>query len=74
MEAIPMLFRKKIKRSCSYCQYGTHLEDGQILCAKKGMKTVEEKCRKFRYDPCKRIPLKAKPMDFSKYENEDFSL
>ncbi len=69
-----MLFRKKIERSCAYCLYGTHLEDGQILCAKKGMKTVEDKCRKFRYDPCKRIPLKAKPMDFSKYENEDFSL
>lgn len=69
-----MLFRKKIERSCAYCAHGTMLEDGQILCAKKGLKTVDVKCRKFKYDPCKRIPVKAKALDFSKYENEDFSL
>ena len=69
-----MLFRKKIDRSWAYCRFGTALEDGQVLCAKKGIRTVEDKCFKFKYDPCKRIPLKAKAMDFSKYENEDYSL
>ena len=69
-----MLFRKKIERSCAYCLYGAKLEDGVILCSKKGMKTVDDKCRKFKYDPCKRIPVKAKPLDFSRYENEDYSL
>lgn len=69
-----MLFRKKIERSCSYCTFGAKLEDGQVLCAKRGMKTVEDSCRRFRYDPCKRIPSKPKAMDFSKYESEDFSL
>lgn len=69
-----MLFRKKIERSCSYCIYGTYLENDQILCSKRGIRTVEEKCRKFVYDPCKRIPLKAKALDFRKYEEEDFSL
>ena len=69
-----MLFRKKIERSCAYCWYGAALEEGQILCAKKGTRTVEDKCRKFKYDPCKRIPPKAKALDFSKYEKEDYSL
>lgn len=69
-----MLFRKKIQRSCAYCLYGAHVEDQVILCAKKGMRTTEDQCRKFRYDPCKRIPHKAKALDFSKYENEDYSL
>ena len=69
-----MLFRKKIERSCSYCTFGAQLEDGYVLCAKRGMKTVADSCRKFRYDPCKRIPSKPKAMDFSKYETEDFSL
>ena len=69
-----MLFRKKIERSCAYCVHGAQLEDGQVLCTKKGLRTVEDKCRKFKYDPCKRIPLKAKPMDFSKYDEEDYSL
>ena len=69
-----MLFRKKIDRSCAYCQFGTVLEDSQVLCAKKGIRSIEDKCRKFKYDPFKRIPVKAKAMDFSKYDNEDFSL
>ena len=69
-----MLFRKKIERSCSYCTYGACLEDGQVLCSKKGIRTVEDSCRKFRYDPCKRIPGKPKAMDFSRYDREDFSL
>lgn len=69
-----MLFRKKIERSCAYCQYGTKLDEETILCSKKGMKSVDYKCRKFKYDPCKRVPVKAKALDFSKYEQDDFSL
>ena len=69
-----MLFRKKMERSCAYCAYGAKLEDGIILCTKKGIRTEEDKCFRFRYDPCKRIPVKAKALDFSKYDKEDFSL
>lgn len=69
-----MLFRKKIERSCSYCQHGTQLEDELVLCTKKGLKSIDKKCWRFQYDPCKRIPLKAKALDFSKYDQEDFSL
>ena len=69
-----MLFRKKIERSCSYCIHGVKLNDDQILCAKKGMKTMEDQCRKFKYDPTKRIPRKERALDFSKYDEEDFSL
>ncbi len=69
-----MLFRKKIERSCTYCLYGAQLEDGAVLCSKKGLRPLMEPCRKFKYDPCKRLPLKAKPVDFSRFEEEDYSL
>lgn len=69
-----MLFRKKIQRACAYCVHGTQLEDGLVLCARKGMKNQEDFCRRFCYDPCKRIPLKPKAPDFSQYEETDFSL
>lgn len=69
-----MLFRKKIERSCSYCIHGTTLEDGQVLCIKKGLMRKEDSCRKFRYDPCKRVPGKQKALDFSRFEDNDFSL
>ena len=69
-----MLFRKKIERHCAYCENGAELEDGQILCARKGIRSSESKCWRFRYDPCKRIPRKTKALDFTKYNNEDYSL
>ena len=69
-----MLFRKKIEKSCLYCVHGTALEENQVLCVKKGVVSAEKPCCKFKYDPCKRIPVKAKPLDFKKYEDEDFSL
>ena len=69
-----MLFRKKIERSCSYCIFGAKLEDGQILCTKRGLRQAEDSCRKFKYDPCKRIPGKPKALDFSRYDGEDYSL
>lgn len=69
-----MLFRKKIERSCSYCTHSAKLNDDQVLCAKKGIMPLYGKCLRFKYDPCKRIPAKAKALDFSKYDNTDFSL
>lgn len=69
-----MLFRKRMERSCAYCAHGVKLDEETILCSKRGVKSVDDKCLKFKYDPCKRIPLKAKALDFSRYETEDFSL
>lgn len=69
-----MLFRKKIERACVYCLYSTKLDEDTILCAKKGMKNPDDKCFRFQYDPTKRIPKKSKALDFSKYDEQDFSL
>ena len=69
-----MLFRKKIQKSCSYCIFSTQLDEETALCTKKGIVPVYKACRKFKYDPCKRIPLKKKTPDFSKFKEEDFSL
>ena len=71
---LDMLFRKRIEKSCAYCAYGAKLEDGAILCSKRGLKTQEGSCRRFRYDPCKRVPFKAKALAFSKFNDTDFSL
>ncbi len=69
-----MLFRKRIPRSCSYCAYGTKMGDEQILCTKRGVVSATYACRKFDYDPCKRIPVKAKALDLERYKADDFSL
>ena len=69
-----MLFRKKIERSCQYCACAAKLAEGGYLCSKRGIIDGEKPCRKFVYDPCKRIPSKPKPVNFRKYDGEDFTL
>ena len=69
-----MLFRKKIPRQCEYCVYATSLDEANMLCSKKGVVDATQKCMKFTYDPCKRIPSRPKAVDFSKYNEEDYSL
>lgn len=73
-EGFAVLFRKKILRSCSYCVNAAKVGEDQVICSKRGVVSSQFACRKFRYDPCKRIPRKQKPLDFAKYDNEDFSL
>ena len=69
-----MLFRRKIPRSCAYCAFGTKLDSDTVLCTKRGVVSVEKSCRKFSYDPCRRIPPKMKSLNFRKYDNEDYTL
>lgn len=69
-----MLFRKKIEKSCNYCKHGAPLEDEAVLCCKKGLRIQDSPCRRFRYDPCKRIPPRPKAVDFSQYDDRDYSL
>ena len=69
-----MLFRRKIPKSCSTCLFSTALTDHQMLCTKHGVISDSYFCRKYKYDPCKRIPPCMKAPDFDKYKDEDFSL
>lgn len=69
-----MLFRKKIDRSCIYCAFSTKMDQENMLCTKRGVVSVDGACRKFQYDPFKRVPPRPKALDFSKYEEDDFSL
>ena len=69
-----MLFRRKMPRSCTTCQYSTSLSEHQLLCSKSGVVADSYACRKYKYDPCKRIPPTVKAPDFQKYKDEDFTL
>lgn len=50
-------FDKNIKKSCVCCAYGRKSEyTDEVFCNKHGVTTVNDCCRKFEYDPLKRIP------------------
>ena len=42
---------------CAYCCNATILHDAeQVLCTKRGIVPAEHSCKKFSYDPLKRVP------------------
>ena len=68
------LFNKKdqIKR-CDTCLHGEKAQDNMsIFCKKKGVKEPDDFCRKYKYDPLKRVPLKV--VIDTDYSPEDFML
>lgn len=61
-------------KCCQYCENGTlSFDDSAVLCEKKGIVDPEDCCKKFVYDPLKRVPLEMK-LSFEQYSPEDFSL
>ena len=73
-EVKTMLFRKKIEKMCAYCAHSAKMNDEKCLCVKKGVVPRDYHCRKFSYDPLKRVPLRQKTKDFSECDDMDFSL
>ena len=66
-------FGKNITPACSYCQNGRFSEDGSfILCEKMGAVLPYHSCRKYVYNPTKRVP--SKPLKLEHYKAEDFAL
>lgn len=66
-------FNKELQKSCAYCVYGTVLElTNETVCKKRGVMNGRDYCRKYKYDPLKRIPRKTKISD--NYNPEDFKL
>ena len=67
-----MLFRKKIDRYCTYCQFSARVDEDAVICRFCGVVPCTHHCRRFRYDPLKRVPSRAKlrqetgiPKDYS---------
>lgn len=69
-----MLFRKKIERFCTYCQFAGKIDEETMICQYCGIVPCDHHCRRFRYDPLKRVPGRMKPQQFGKSDQKDYSL
>lgn len=70
---IQKLFNKEQIKRCDTCLYGELAQDNtSILCEKKGLKEPDGFCKKYKYDPLKRVPLKQ--IIDTDYSPEDFML
>ena len=59
------LFRKDIEKHCAYCKSGSVINEGQVICSRRGVVDSADHCRHFCYRP-------ATLND--QYTSEDFSL
>ena len=69
-----MLFSKQIEPRCAYCKRGARLDDDRVMCLKKGIVSAGGQCRRFRYDPLKRVPARRDTRALEKLDEKDFSL
>lgn len=68
------LYGNHIEATCEYCQFGRRSSDEKaILCPKKGVVPLYHHCRKFVYDPLKRIPT-TPPPPAEEFTAEDFRI
>lgn len=47
---------KDIIKCCRLCEYAQDTVDEEMICYKRGPVSPDYCCRKFRYDPFKRVP------------------
>ncbi len=66
-------FRKNIEPRCAYCAHGSAINDFEVACEKKGIVDSAGHCRRFTYDPLRRVPPRPAVLD-DKHSAEDFSI
>ena len=65
------LYGNNIQPGCEYCAHARRAADGRVmLCQKRGVVPLYHHCRRFVYDPLKRIPYRQPALE--KFRPEDF--
>lgn len=68
------LFRKNMEKRCAYCARGCTINETQVACERKGIVDAAYHCRRFVYDPLRRVPPRPAALNTERYSAEDFKL
>lgn len=68
------LFRKNMEKRCAYCASGSVLNEREVACPYRGVMDPASSCRRFVYDPLKRVPPRPAALKSDKFSAEDFQL
>ncbi len=62
-------------KCCRYCEKGVYVPvDRKVMCAHGGIVSQDSFCPKFQFNPFKMHVKRQRGVDFSKFENEDYSI
>lgn len=68
------LFRKNMEKRCAYCTCGTMINEREVACPRRGVLDAADSCRRFSYDPLKRVPPRPADLTAQKHSAEEFRL
>ncbi|MBE6909257.1 MAG: hypothetical protein E7474_06765 [Ruminococcaceae bacterium] len=68
------LFRKNMEKRCAYCTSASVISEREVACPYRGVVDAASHCRRFAYDPLKRVPPRPAAFEGKKYCAEDFTL
>ncbi len=68
------LFSKEIEPCCIYCARSRKVNENEVICIKHGIVSCNFKCRKYKYDPTKRIPPEPAVFDSTTFSADDFKI
>lgn len=55
------MFNKDLTKKCAHCSHSTPLANSnEMACKIKGIVGLDDLCRKYQYDPLKRVPKPQK--------------
>ena len=70
-----MIYRECENPKCLFCAYSAAIATtDDMVCSKYGIVNQDSKCKKFRYDPQKRLTKRKPKLDTKKFKEEDFAL
>ncbi len=69
-----MIFRKDVEPACAYCRHSCPAEEGSCICLKRGIVSQWDSCRRFSYDPLRRVPEAAPAPKTEGLDPESFDL
>ncbi len=70
------LYGNTVEPACAHCRHGKRTADGRaVLCPHKGVVPLYHRCRRYVYDPLRRIPSPPPaPPAAASFSEEDFRL
>lgn len=68
------IFSKEIEPHCVYCMYSKQISDEQAICNKHGIVSTNFHCRKYKYDPTKRVPPEPAVLETESFTADDFKI
>jgi len=69
-----MLYRRMVEPCCACCEHARPIDEKAAVCLRRGIVSLRGCCRKFSYDPLKRIPEARRPLARKELDPADFEL